>query len=756
MIIAHLLIVLLLFGQARLRVLPESVPSASARRIIYFHPAPDKRGGTIAQPDATEMLPRTSSTPTASNSVLGSNSSPAAPGMAHRTLDTSAQGVVPSLMELIPANTLNRQPRLSSPYSITGWTLAFKQFNLSSRYPTLLESLSTGFNAGIPVISSTFAPSNSKSLYEHKDVFDSIVQTEMRLGRYFGPFTQREVEHLIGPFQSSPLSLVPKSSSGFRLVQNLSFPHIHRSLSSSPHIASINSHIHSDDFPCTWGTFSTAALLILLLPPGSQGSCRDVADAFRTIPLAPSQWPGVVVRIAEEDQFAINTADSFGLSSAGGVWGLLADAFSDVVRAHGMGPLTKWVDDFLFLRIPRTHCSEYNALRSELAHRVARPGRQHVRSRWMYTGDTRPDGSVEEFDEPMDTPIRDLSPSAITVQDSLFTYGPSHIDALSQSLGIPWKTSKTTPFASSVTYLGFVWNIDSKTVTLSPEKTAKYLEAIEEWSLRRTHTLHQVQTLYGKLMHASHILPAGRAYLTGLEAMLPTFGDHPDRPHRPAKGTHSDLQWWALRLQNPTISRSLPTSASFPELHAFSDASSGVGIGLVIGSAWNAFTLQPGWNKDGREIAWAEAVAMELLLLTIHKVFPSATRVQVYCDNSVVVGGWRSGRSRNKAVNTVFKRIHTLTEQSGWTVIVRYVPSASNPADQPSRGVYSPGQRLPTIDLPPEVAPFLSPVPIGAVSSRPISCASAKESLSSRDITMASLSDSDAQQRFPFEHYWDI
>ena len=34
----------------------------------------------------------------------------------------------------------------------------------------------------------------------------------------------------------------------------------------------INSHINSDLFPCTWGTFSTVALLVARLPPGSQAS----------------------------------------------------------------------------------------------------------------------------------------------------------------------------------------------------------------------------------------------------------------------------------------------------------------------------------------------------------------------------------------------------------------------------------------------------------------------------------------------------
>jgi hypothetical protein len=74
----------------------------------------------------------------------------------------------------------------------------------------------------------------------------------------------------------------------YHVVHDFSHPH-----SPLPEAVSINSHIDSNDFPCTWGTFSTVALLITRLPPGSQASIRDTAEAYRTIPAAPSQWPAL-------------------------------------------------------------------------------------------------------------------------------------------------------------------------------------------------------------------------------------------------------------------------------------------------------------------------------------------------------------------------------------------------------------------------------------------------------------------------------
>ena len=118
-------------------------------------------------------------------------------------------------------------------------------------------------------------------------------------------------------------------------------------------VTSINSSIDADMYPCTWGTFDTICFTVFNLPPGSQAAIRDVAEAYHTIPIVAQQWPGLVVKLLKEDEFAINTCDNFGLSSAGGIYGGLGDATLDIFRAQGIGPSSKWVDDHIFFRILR-------------------------------------------------------------------------------------------------------------------------------------------------------------------------------------------------------------------------------------------------------------------------------------------------------------------------------------------------------------------------------------------------------------------
>jgi len=190
------------------------------------------------------------------------------------------------------------------------------------------------------------------------------------------------VEDFISPFQSSPLSLVPKPGKPgqFRAVHNFSYPH-----DESAFPPSINSSINANNYPCTWGTFEAVYLVIAQLPLGSQASVRDVAAAYRTIPTHRSQWPGLVIRLEGPDNYAINTHNNFCLSSAGGVYGHLADAGADILRAKGIGPLSKWVDDHIFFRIQRVHLNSYNDNRKGWRGKIEENGGQiHDGSRIWY------------------------------------------------------------------------------------------------------------------------------------------------------------------------------------------------------------------------------------------------------------------------------------------------------------------------------------------------------------------------------------
>ena len=341
-----------------------------------------------------------------------------------------------------------------------------------------------------------------------------------------------------------------------------------------------------------------------------------MAEAYRTVPII-SDRPGLVVKLLGNDEFAINTCNSFGLSSAGGIYGKVADAALDIFHAKGIGPVSRWVDDHIFFRIPGEHRTAYNIKCHQWHATINQNGGCHLSgSRIWYKGECLPDGSPAEFDEDIASPISDYSHTPNRSQcDSLFTCCDKDIDFISEQLGIPWEPSKTVPFSPVIPYLGFDWNLPEHTVTITKDKKDKYSSAIKDWLSHPTHNLEETQKLYGKLLHASVVFMDGRAYLTTLESLMNSFGKNPFTPHHAPSHTNDDLNWWLQALQSPRPPHSIPGPAIITDRQAFSDASSGVGISIVIGDRWRVWRLVPGWKADGRDIGWAVQISRARSLL---------------------------------------------------------------------------------------------------------------------------------------------
>ena len=398
-----------------------------------------------------------------------------------------------------------RKIKALTPYHPKAWEDEFCKAGLSEKYSHIVTGLHYGFHIGLPLINNTQSPPNKNSVVKFAGEFNRIVQNEIQKGHYLGPISRRNMETLISPFQSSPFSIIPKPGQvdKYRNIQNYSFP---SSTSNKFPNSSINSQVNSDLFPTTWGTFAVVTLLIHRLLPGSQLATRDVAEAYRTIPLHHSQWPSTVVHMGD-DAFAIDTALAFGSGPSAGMYGTVRNAASDILRFQGIGPISSWVNDHLFFRIPCSSLPEYNQkCRTWNGDIISRSEHQEGGRIW-FRGRRFKDGTLEEFDEDCTFPCKDLSASS--AEDRSYAYNFDDIDTASRLLRIPWEVSKDRPFASSITYIGFNWNIKTNRVSLADSKKEKYLAATENWFSQTSHTLEEVEKLYGKLLHACLVRPSG-------------------------------------------------------------------------------------------------------------------------------------------------------------------------------------------------------------------------------------------------------
>ena len=101
--------------------------------------------------------------------------------------------------------------------------------------------------------------------------------------------------------------------------------------------------------------------------------------------------------------------------------------------------------------------------------------------------------------------------------------------------------------------------------------------------------------------------------------------------------------WWKETLMIPNVYRSL-LPQSFHDLDIWVDASDW-GIGMVVGKRWASWRFIPNWRLNGREMGWAETVAVELTIMWIihDSHIGSDVLVKVRSDNTGVIGASKGG-----------------------------------------------------------------------------------------------------------------
>jgi hypothetical protein len=379
-----------------------------------------------------------------------------------------------------------------------------------ARFAEVPTGLRYGFTVGLEnfTLSATCCPPNYTSSPEHDAFLQMKYQKELDLGRISPAFTRSELERLIGPFRTAPLSVV-ESANKLRVIVDHSFPDRNSScdvsslpLSSSGKFIldaskiSINSVTDLDKFKCDWGTFHDCILLVAAAPPGSQAAVFDVDSAFRNLPLHPDIQKFFVIRLL--DKFHLDYCLNFGHSPSPAVWGLVADVMVWILKNHGVEALLKWVDDFVFFRYPISGSES---------------------STWTYS------------------------------------YDESLIRSVAEHLGWPWAPEKCFPFSFEFKYVGFLWNLTDKTVQLPHLKKEKYLDRLAPWVRDVKQTVRALEKIIGTLNHVCLVAPHGRSYMQPLYEFRSSYGSSPSpfASRSPPKKVLAVVDWWRHELQKPFL-----------------------------------------------------------------------------------------------------------------------------------------------------------------------------------------------------------
>ena len=216
-----------------------------------------------------------------------------------------------------------------------------------------------------------------------------------------------------------------------------------------------------------------------------------------------------------EDSLFLDHVLPFGLTPASGLQGEVADAIVDIWDTLYVGPTLKWVDDFNLFRSPSPQ--------------------------GQFLGIC--DGEVYRYD-----------------------YDLEHAKALISHLSVPWHKEKGQPFRDTVKYIGFLWHILHKTVSLSEVKHTKYVVQLS--SFLSTYQSRQVfkrdaEKITGTLNHIAFAFPYARSFLSPLYQWIAKFPDN-FKPRYMRPSVISDLKWWLqlLSIPRPPISIATPPRQS--------------------------------------------------------------------------------------------------------------------------------------------------------------------------------------------------
>lgn len=206
----------------------------------------------------------------------------------------------------------------------------------------LITGLSQGFRVGIlSHLSASFVAKNLQSARHEPDVVSVLLDKEVNKGYVIGPFTSPP----FSPFRINSIGIATRKYSGKkRLIFDMSSPH-------SSNIASVNECIPLTPFSLHYATVDNAIQLIKLAGHGAWLAKADITDAFKTMPIHPSDWPYFGVKWNSKFYFAVRL--TFGCRSSPHIFNSLSEALCWILLNVCKLPFVlHLLDDFLLVDFP--------------------------------------------------------------------------------------------------------------------------------------------------------------------------------------------------------------------------------------------------------------------------------------------------------------------------------------------------------------------------------------------------------------------
>ena len=230
-----------------------------------------------------------------------------------------------------------------------------------------------------------------------------------------------------------------------------------------------------------------------------------------------------------------------------------------------------------------------------------------------------------------------------------------HCGHLLEELGLEESPTKACPPSTIATCLGVQFDTVQMTMSVTPERLAEIESLLSVWSVRRSATKSELQSLVGKLSFVSKCVRQSRLFLARILALLRTL----KRNHYRSRLTgefRKDIAWW-LRFMRSYNGVSIISSLSWtaPDTVFSTDACLS-GCGGLSSSQYFHVVFPSDVLAVYAQIHLLEALAI-LVAVRLWGHLWSGLRIQVFCDNAAVVSALSSGKVKDRLLAGILRDI---------------------------------------------------------------------------------------------------
>ena len=257
---------------------------------------------------------------------------------------------------------------MHTPINITNLKSELSQHPDQEFVNYLCSGLSYGFDT---MISDIHVPTkecrNLRSALDNPETVNNLIESELSKGFLEGPFDTPPFDK----YRVSPIGVaVGKYSGKPRLIVDLSSPHdnlLHNS---------VNDMIDKDSCSLNYVRIDDAINMIQSLGQGTTMCKTDIADAFKLMPILPSQWHMYCIKWS--NKYYYYTRLAFGCRSSPRIFDTLSQAVCWIAQNnYGIEYILHLLDDFITFQCPTKNADKNMQLLYEIFGKLGIPMAVH-------------------------------------------------------------------------------------------------------------------------------------------------------------------------------------------------------------------------------------------------------------------------------------------------------------------------------------------------------------------------------------------